>query len=164
MIGFASSFQFLADRYNATFGYCHEMSSVVCLSSVTRVYCGQTVGRINMKLGMQVGLGPGHIVLDGNPAPPPQKGGGAPKFSAHVYCGQTAAWIRMSRGMQIGLSLHVCDIVLDGDPAPPTQRGTTALPNFFGSCLLWPNGCVISANFGSFRAHCVKVHVRYLIS
>jgi len=95
-----------------------------------------------MKLGMQVGLGPGHIVLDGNPAPPPQKGGGAPKFSAHVYCGQTAAWIRMSRGMQIGLSLHVCDIVLDGDPAPPTQRGTVALPNFFGSCLLWPNGCM----------------------
>ena len=24
--------------------------------------------------------------------------------------------------------------------------------------------CVISANLGSFRAHCVKVHVRYLIS
>jgi len=24
--------------------------------------------------------------------------------------------------------------------------------------------CVISANSGSFRAHCVKVHVRYLIS
>jgi len=34
----------------------------VCLS-VTVVYCGQTVGRIKMKLGMQVGLGPGHIVL-----------------------------------------------------------------------------------------------------
>jgi len=24
--------------------------------------------------------------------------------------------------------------------------------------------CVISTNSGSFRAHCVKVHVRYLIS
>ena len=33
----------------------------VCLS-VTLVYCGQTVGWIKMKLGMQVGLGPGHIV------------------------------------------------------------------------------------------------------
>jgi len=41
--------------------------------SVTLVYSGQTVGRIKMKLGMQVGLGPGHIVLDGNPAPPPKK-------------------------------------------------------------------------------------------
>jgi len=50
--------------------------SVVCLSclsclSVTLVYCGQTVGRIEMKLSMQVGLGPGHIVLGGDPAPPP---------------------------------------------------------------------------------------------
>jgi len=27
-----------------------------------------------MKLGAQVGLGPGHIVLDGDPALPPQRG------------------------------------------------------------------------------------------
>jgi len=44
----------------------------VCLSclSVTLVYCGQTVGWIKMKLGMEVELGPGNIVLDGDPAPP----------------------------------------------------------------------------------------------
>jgi len=36
----------------------------VCLS-VTLVYCGQTVGWIKMKLGVQVDLDPGHIVLDG---------------------------------------------------------------------------------------------------
>ena len=42
--------------------------------SVTLVYCWQTVGWIKMKLGMQVGLGPGHIVLDGDPAPLPQRG------------------------------------------------------------------------------------------
>jgi len=56
-----------------------------CLS-VTLVYCGQTVGWIKMKLGIQVGLGPGHIVLDGDPAPP-RKGHRTPLFSAHVYCG-----------------------------------------------------------------------------
>ena len=28
------------------------------------VYCGQTVGWIKVKLGMQVGLGPAHIVLN----------------------------------------------------------------------------------------------------
>jgi len=52
----------------------------VCLSvlSATFVYCGQTVRWINMKLG------PGHIVLDGDPAPPPQKGH-CPQFSAHVW-------------------------------------------------------------------------------
>jgi len=45
----------------------------VCLSvlSVTFVHCGQTVGRVNTKLGTQVGLGPGHTVLDRDPAPPP---------------------------------------------------------------------------------------------
>jgi len=38
-----------------------------------------------MKLGMHVGLSPGHSVLDGETAPP--KGGAEPppKFSAHVY-------------------------------------------------------------------------------
>jgi len=34
--------------------------------SATLVYCGQTAGRIKTKLGTQVGLGPGHNVLDGD--------------------------------------------------------------------------------------------------
>jgi len=65
----------------------------VCLSvlsclSVTLVYCGQTHGWIEMKLGMNVSPGPGHIVLDGDPAPPPKKSGTAPaEFSAHVRRG-----------------------------------------------------------------------------
>jgi len=47
------------------------LSSLSCLFAlpVTLVYCGQTVGWIKMKLGMEVGLGPGHIVLDGDPVP-----------------------------------------------------------------------------------------------
>ena len=40
--------------------------------SVTLVYCDQTVGWIKMKLGTEVGLGPGHIVLNTNPAISPQ--------------------------------------------------------------------------------------------
>ena len=48
-----------------------SVSLPVCLSclSLTLVYCGQMVGRIKMKLGTQVDLGPGHTVLDGDPAP-----------------------------------------------------------------------------------------------
>ena len=38
--------------------------------SATMVYPGQTVGWIKMPLGTEVGLGRGHIVLDGDPAPP----------------------------------------------------------------------------------------------
>jgi len=41
-----------------------------------------------MPLGMEVGLGPGHIVLDGDPTPHLE--GHSPQFSAHIYCGQTA--------------------------------------------------------------------------
>jgi len=57
------------------------MLSVRCLScpvclSVTFVHCGQTVGRIKTKLGIRVGFGPGHIVLDGDPVPLPKRGGG----------------------------------------------------------------------------------------
>jgi len=65
------------------------MLSDRCLSclSVTLVYCGQTVRRIKMKLGMRVGLSPGHIVLDGDFVLDPDP---LPQFSAHVYCGQTA--------------------------------------------------------------------------
>jgi len=47
--------------------------------SVTLVYSGQTVGWIKMKLGMQLGLGPGHIVLDVDPPPLP-KGAEPPIF------------------------------------------------------------------------------------
>jgi len=35
---------------------------------------------IKMSLGMEVGLGPGDFVLHEDPAPAPQKGGGAPKI------------------------------------------------------------------------------------
>ena len=72
---------------------------------------------IKMQLGMEIGVGPGDFVLDGDPASPPQKGGGAPKFSAHLYRGQMAGWIKMVLGMEICLSPG--DFVLNGDPARP---------------------------------------------
>ena len=65
-----------------------------------------------------------------HPAPPPQKGGGAPtQFSAHVYCGQTAAWIKMPLGTEVGFGAN--GIVLDGDPVPPSpKREHNPLANF----------------------------------
>jgi len=87
--------------------------------------CGQTVEWIKTKLGKQVGLDPGHNVLDGDPAPPPQRDT-APQFPAHICCGQMAGWIKTLLGREIGLGPS--DIVLDGDPAPPPQNGGTAPP------------------------------------
>ena len=55
------------------------LSCPVCLS-VTLVYCRQTVGWIKMKLSVQVGFGPGHIVLDGDAAPLPQREWSPPIF------------------------------------------------------------------------------------
>ena len=55
-----------------------------------------------MPLGMEEGLTPGDF--DGAP----QKGGGAPQFSAHVYCSQTAAWIKMALGMEVGIGPGDC--------------------------------------------------------
>ena len=53
-----------------------------------------------MQLGTEVGLGPDHIVLGGDPAPPPQNGAEPPpQFSVHVCSGQTAGWIKMAIGM-----------------------------------------------------------------
>jgi len=90
---------------------------------------------IKMKFGMQVGLGPGHTVLDGDPVPLLQRGT-APQFSAHICCGQMAAWIKMSLGTKLGLGQG--DFVLDGYHAPPPQKGAEP-PPFFGPCLLRRN-------------------------
>jgi len=46
---------------------------------LAHVYCGQTAGWIKIPFGMKLGLFPGHIVLDGNPAPP-IRSTGAPYF------------------------------------------------------------------------------------
>jgi len=84
-----------------------------------------------MQLGMEVGLGSGDIVLDGDPATPHGKGHSSlPHFSAHVYCGQTAGWIRIPLGKEVGLGPGECNIVLDGDSAPPPLSGKD--PNFGG--------------------------------
>ena len=37
-------------------------------------YCGQTAACIKMPLGIELGLGPGDFVLDGDPVAPPQEG------------------------------------------------------------------------------------------
>ena len=92
-----------------------------------------------MKLSMEVGLGPGNIALDGDPASP-EKGHSTPTFLTRVYCGQTARWIKMPLGTETDLGPG--QIVLDGDPALPkgAQQPLFCRPPLFGPHLLWPNG------------------------
>ena len=89
-----------------------------------------------MKLGMQVGLGPGHIVLDKEPAPLTPKGH-RPQFSDHIYSGQMAVWIKMPLCVEVGIGPD--DFMFDGTHLPLRTKGTHTPPNF-GPCLLWPNG------------------------
>ena len=74
--------------------------------------------------------------------PPPQKGGGPPKFSAHVYCDQTAGWMKLILGMEAGLSsgdFALCvrwgplspspgEFVLDGNPLTSPKSGRAPSP------------------------------------
>jgi len=76
----------------------HPMLSDRCLSVCpvcdVGMYCGQTVGWIKMKLGAQVSLSPGHIVLDGDPAPLPQRQTKLPslKRAKHPIFGPYLLW------------------------------------------------------------------------
>ena len=64
-------FVLLGDRLSATLSVLFECSVYL---SVTLVYCGRTFGWIMMPLGMEVGFGPGHIVLDGDQLSSPTLG------------------------------------------------------------------------------------------
>ena len=86
------------------------------------------VGCIKMKLHMQVGLGPGHIVLDGDPAPLPQRG------TAPLNFRPISVAAKISLGME--LDLGTGDFVF---PLPPKEKGERS-PQILGPCLLWPNG------------------------
>jgi len=66
-------------RLSVRLSVCLSVCQSVCLS-VMLVYCDQTVGWMKMKLGTEVGLGPGHIMLDGYLARPTQRGTLLPNF------------------------------------------------------------------------------------
>ena len=80
-----------------------------------------------MALGMEIGVEPGDIALDGDPATPRTKAHPPTQFLAHVYCGQTAGWIKMPLGTEVNVGPG--DVVLDGVAAPP-KRSTAPV---FGS-------------------------------
>ena len=70
---------------------------------------------------MQVGLGSGHIVLDGDPEHSPQ-------FWAHIRCGQTSGWIKMP--LDTSVDLGPGHIVLDGAKPPPRKKAQQPPPSF----------------------------------
>jgi len=90
-----------------------------------------------MKFSVEVGLGPSHIVLDGDPGPLPKKGHSSPPLLAHDYCGQTSRWIQDATWYE-GRPGPRPHCVRWGSSFPPPEKGHS--PPIFVSCLLWPNG------------------------
>jgi len=106
-----------------------------------------------MKLGMQVGLGPGYIVLDGDPAPPPPKG-----HSPHPIFGP---YLLQPNGCmdQDAMELGLSQGVLDGDPAlPSSKKGAEPPPQFSAhfycdqtaACIKMPLGMEVDLSPGDF--------------
>ena len=107
------------------------------------ICCRQMAQWIKMPLGRKVGLGPGHIVLDGDLAPLPPKWGTAPIFGPCLLCpngwmDQDATWDYRGRPRP---RRHY----VRWGPSCPSQKGGRA-PSF------WPMSIVAKRLHGS-RCH-----------
>ena len=94
---------------------------------MTFVHCGQTVGWIKTKLGVQVGLDPRHIVL-GDPAASPPKGHSPPIFGPYLLgpngcMDQDATWYEGRPRPR-----RLC--IRQGPRSTPQKKGGAAPPKF----------------------------------
>jgi len=96
---------------------------------LAHICCGQMAGWIKMPLDMDVGLGPGDSVLDGDPAPPPQKVGGNPPIFGPCLL-RPNCWINRDGTWYGGwpqARRHCVRWVLS---SRSPKRGLSPLPNF----------------------------------
>jgi len=105
------------------------------------VYCGQTAAWIKMPLGTEVGLSPDDIVLDGDPAFPPQQG---PERPSPIF-GPCLLWLngRMDQNVTwFGGKPRPRRRCVRWGPSPRPQKRGGTLSLIVGPFLLWPNGCM----------------------
>ena len=92
--------------------------------------------RCHLVVGTELGLNPGDIVLDGDPAPPsPKRGHISSRFLANVL------WL--NGWMDQDETWHKCQPqhqpqCIRSEPSSSPQKGAQ-FPNFWPRCLLWPN-------------------------
>ena len=96
----------------------------------THVYCGQTAVCIRIPLGTDVGLSLGDIVLDGDPAPLPKKGGGAPFPIFGPFLLWPNGWMHQDATWYPGRPQprRLCVRWVAQPPSP--KRGRSLPPNF----------------------------------
>ena len=100
------------------------------------ICCSQMAAWIKMSLGVELDLVSGDFVLDGDPAPLPQKGA---EPTSPIFCPFLLwpnCWMHQD-ATSYGGRPHPGHVVLDRDQLP-LKKG--AHPPIFGPCLLWSNG------------------------
>jgi len=93
-----------------------------------RDYCGQAAEGIKMVLGVEVGLSPGDFVLDGNPAPPTQKGDRTPSQIFGPFPLWPNGWMHQ-HATWYGGRRQPSGLCARWGPSPLPQKGDGA-PNF----------------------------------
>jgi len=109
-------------------GHTPQFSAHIC--------CGQRAARIKMPLGVEVGLCPGELLLDGDPLPLSKKG------RSPLICGPCL--LRSDGCMDQDATCY------GGRPRftrhcvrwGPSSLPKGAQPPIFGQCPLWSNGCM----------------------
>ena len=99
-----------------------------------------------MALGMVVGLGPGHIVLDGDLVPLPQKEGKAPNFGPFLLCSN--GWMHQDASWFGGMPQPRRLCVRLGPSSPSSEGAQLPPPN------LWPLS-VVAKLLDGLRFHLV---------
>jgi len=102
-------------------GHSPQFSAHIC--------CGQMAAWIKMPLGMEVGLSPGDFVLDGDPVPPPQKGGRAPLQIFGPCLLWPNGWMNQD-GERHGERAQPNQLCVRWGPSPLPKKGQSPLPNF----------------------------------
>jgi len=111
-------------------GHSPQFSAHIC--------CGQMAAWIKMSLDMKLSLGQGESVLDGDHAPPPQKGG-LPRQIFGPWLLRPNSWMDAA-GTWHGGRLQPRRLCVRWGPSPlHPKRGGAPCP-IFGPFLLWSNG------------------------
>ena len=126
-----------------------------------------------MPLDMEVGLGPGHIALDGNPALLPQKGSRAPyfrpifserelTFTFAICCRPSVCLSSVTlvrRTLAVQIFGNICTALGTPPPWELNTRGVVKIATLDLLKAIFRKRCKILGKL----VLIVKVHVRYLI-
>ena len=102
---------------------------------LAHVYCGQTAEWIKMLLCTEIGLGPRHIMLDGDLACPFRKGHSSrPLFGPCLLWPN--GWVEQGVTWYGGRPRPRRHCVTYGPSAPTPKKGGTGAPTFQSMCLV----------------------------